>query len=106
MAEELRNSQEWNVRLNSLLAEYRAVLPDPESNVNFMPQLWEKIDRSRTATLSWRHWAQGFVTAAAAICVLMAIYLVVPETPSPVYSATYLEALTADHAGEQPVAYV
>src|SRR5689334_14487835 len=106
MSEDMRNSQDLDARLDRLFSEYRAQLPDPEPNVNFMPNLWERIEKSRSFTLDLRRWARGFMTAAAAICALMALYLIVPDNNSTVYNATYLEALTADHPSEQPVAYV
>jgi hypothetical protein len=39
-----RYLQESDEALNALLASYRAASPDPEPSVNFMPQLWQKID--------------------------------------------------------------
>ena|SRR5437899_12284043 len=84
-------------RLDTLLqAYYWACEPRPVS-ANFMPELWQKIERVQTATFSFRRIAKGFVTAAAAVS--MALAMVVGFAPShqnsSLYSATYVEALAA-----------
>ena len=92
------NLHEFEDRLDRLFAEYRSQSPDPEPSANFMPALWLRIENSQSLSVNLRRWAQAFVTAAAAICLLMALYLVIPQGPSPVYSATYLDALSAEHS--------
>jgi hypothetical protein len=79
-----------------LFAAYRAVLPDPEPSTAFSPGLWEKIDARRSFAYSLKRLAQGLITAAAAVCLLMGFYLSRPE-PS---NYTYLEVLAAGQAHE------
>jgi hypothetical protein len=35
---------EQNSELDQLFASYRTSVPDPEAGVNFMPELWRKIE--------------------------------------------------------------
>ncbi len=79
-------------RLSALFAAYRAAVPEPEVSTAFVPGLWEKIDARRSFACSLKRLAQGLITAAAAVCLLMGFYLSRPE-PS---DYTYLEVLAAD----------
>ncbi len=84
-------------RLDAIFREYRAAVPDPEASPEFMPRLWERIESRRRETWSLRRFAGGFVTAAAAICMLMAAILVWPNSANQsVYTSTYLDALGDD----------
>lgn len=93
--------------LAAIFAQYREACPAPELSGNFMPGVWRRIDARRGFSLSVRRLSRRFVTAAAALCLLMAILLAIPQSPntSVVYSSTYLEALATDHSTEDiPVA--
>ena len=82
--------------LDALFVAYRSACEPREVSANFMPELWEKIERVQSATFSFRRIARGFVTAAAALSLLMATVAVLPSHQlSPVYSITYIEALAA-----------
>jgi hypothetical protein len=83
-----------DARLSELFAAYREACPDPEPSARFMPSLWESIDARRSFALRLRRFAQGLITAAAAVCLLMSLYLVRPQ-PSP---NTYLEVLAASQS--------
>ena len=41
------NGKPLEDKLDALWAEYRAAFPDPESDANFMPMLWQKIESRR-----------------------------------------------------------
>jgi len=83
-------------RLDALFAAYRAACEPREVSANFMPELWGKIERVQSTTFSFRKIARGFVTAAAALSLVMATVAVLPSSQhSPVYSVTYVEALAA-----------
>ena len=88
-------------RLRALWDSYREALPDPEPGAAFMPQLWARIESRRAATVGFRRLAQQFVTVGVAICLVLALLLVVPSTPSPVSTGNYLDALMADHGPER-----
>jgi hypothetical protein len=92
-----QNSQEpVSDSLSELFAAYRAALPGPEPSTAFVPGLWERIDARRTYAYSLKRFAQGLITAAAAVCLLMGFYL---SRPEPSYY-TYLEVLAADQTHE------
>jgi hypothetical protein len=88
------NQESADQRLDALLASYRRAAPDPEPGVNFMPDLWGRIDAQRSAAFTFRRIARVFVSAAAALCIVMAVILQFPAVqPAP---ATYIEALDDD----------
>jgi len=64
--------------LNNLLEQYRIAMPDREASVNFMPELWRKIEARQSFLTRMKKLTQVFVAAAAAICLLLGIML---ETP-------------------------
>jgi len=86
--------------LDALFQEYRAACPDRDPGANFMPELWQRIEAGRTFSFSLGRLASGFVTAAVALTLAMAVYLYAPHGSSPYYSETYVEALAAGHAAE------
>jgi len=88
--------------LSALFAQYRDACPDVDVTSGFTPGMWRKIDARRGFSLRIGRLSRRFVTAAAALCLLMAMLLAIPPSPnaSP-YSATYLEALATDHSAEE-----
>jgi hypothetical protein len=78
--------------IQALFAAYREACPDPEPSQDFMPQLWQRIEASRSFSSHLKRLAQGIITAAAAAALLMGIYLTRPEPNSP---PSYLETLAA-----------
>ncbi|MBM3744244.1 MAG: hypothetical protein FJW34_00430 [Acidobacteria bacterium] len=90
--------------LSRLFVNYREALPDPEPTPGFMPGLWRRIDSRRSSTGDLRRLAQGFVTAAALLSLLIGIFLTLPQgRVSAFYSNTYLEILAADADQSQGV---
>jgi len=67
-----------NQELDSLFVRYRAAMPDPEASVNFMPELWRKIEARQFFLTRLKKLTHVFVAAAAAICLLLGIMLQVP----------------------------
>jgi anti-sigma-K factor RskA len=93
----------FEAELTALFAQYREVLPDPEPSANFTPRLWQQIEARRSTTRQVKRLAQGFVTAAAAVSLLIGVFLSLPQKPiSSFYSATYLEILAADQGSDDP----
>ena len=90
-------------RFEGLLVRYRDACPDPEPGPNFMPALWQSIDSRRSFALSFGRWARGLVTAAAALAMLMAVFVALPSRQvSPVYLATYIDVLDDDSGTDNP----
>ena len=46
-------------------------MPDPEASVNFMPELWRKIEARQFFLARLKKLTQVFVAAAAAICLFL-----------------------------------
>lgn len=86
----------YEERFDGLLADYKRSLEEHEISANFSPMLWQKIEARRAVTFSFERLAQRFVTAAVALCLLMALFLVTP-LPQTSSLTTYLEALADEH---------
>ena len=85
-------------RLDALFRAYRAACEPREVSANFMPELWRKIEKVQSATFSFQRIAKGFVTAAAALSLMLAGVGVVPSRlNSPVYHETYVDVLAANN---------
>jgi hypothetical protein len=88
--ESMRGSEDQ--QLDALFQAFRECAA-PEPSVNFMPNLWAKIDSRQRATFSFRRMAGAFVTAAVALSIALGIYMSVPRSNQSYYSQTYVEAL-------------
>src|SRR5579859_4252038 len=85
-------------RLDGLFRAYRLACEPREVSANFMPELWQKIEKVQNATFSFRRIAKSFVTVAAALSMaLSAAIAFVPTRNSPAYNVTYVEALAANN---------
>lgn len=92
-------------KLASLWVKYREACPDPEPSSEFMPQLWERIEARRQATVSmlFRRWAEVCVMAALALSLLVSVLLIPHSQRLPVYQFTYLDVLAADNLSDETV---
>ncbi len=86
--------------LDALFAAYRDC-PTPEPSVNFMPELWQKIESRQRFTFSFRRMAGAFVTAALALSVALGVYMSIPHA-NPYYSETYVDALAEANSLDLP----
>jgi len=86
---------EAELRLDTMLRAYRAACPDPEASVNFMPQLWEKIERRRSANVFGRT-ARVLVTAALAASAILSFMLSTHHNTGFTSPGSYVEALVTD----------
>jgi len=92
-------------RLDALFRAYREACPDPEPSVGFTPALWQRIERAQSVSFGFQRLARAFVTAAAAVSLVMAAAAFYPRNNSAAYSVTYVEAL-ADNDSPELVGYV
>ena len=91
-------NQLGNAKVDALFAEYRSAFPELDGGVNFMPNLWQKIEARRNENVSvFRRLAQACVLATAALTLAMAI-LIPRIQREPVYTATYVDVLDAAHS--------
>ena len=83
--------------LDTLFQAYRVACEPGETSVNFMPELWLKIEKAQSATFSFRRIAKGFVTAAAALAMGLAIigFISTGQQNSAAYHVSYIDALAA-----------
>ena len=93
----MRNEDLLNQELDALFAAYLEACPTPEASPGFMPQLWQKIDARRSANYSFGRWTSAFVTAAAAICMLLGVMQWHAPSQQTFYSQTYIEALLEEN---------
>jgi hypothetical protein len=92
------DQNDFEAKLDNLFAEYHSALPDRDGGVNFMPNLWQKIEARRNESVSvFRRLAQACVLATAALTVAMAI-LIPRIQREPVYTASYVDVLDAAHS--------
>jgi hypothetical protein len=89
-------------RLDALFRAYRDACPTPEASANFMPALWGRIEAKQRLTFSFRHMANGFVTAAVALTIALGVYMYVPHASATTSGETYIEALAEANPLETP----
>jgi hypothetical protein len=88
-------------QLDHLFGQYRTVVPDPEASVNFMPELWRKIEARQFFLVRLKKLTQAFVVAAAAICLLLGIVLQVPSAgKQQAVSGNYVDVLASANPTE------
>lgn len=86
------------MELEDLFASYRRAVPEVDASANFMPGLWAKVEQRQRVTYSIGRLASGFVTAAAAICLILSAVLSSPSQVPTLYSSTYVDILADDTA--------
>jgi len=91
---------QWNDELEQLFGQYKRAVPDPDASANFMPELWRKIEARQSLVVRVRRLTQVFVAAAAAICLVFAIFLATPNTDSQNINGTYVDVLAEAHPAE------
>jgi hypothetical protein len=90
-----------NTELDHLFERYRTAVPDPEASVNFMPELWRKIEARQFFLGRLKKLTQVFVVAAAAICLLLGIAFQVPVSRGPqVVRGNYVDVLADANPSE------
>lgn len=98
-----RGSEDAN--LDALFQAYRDACQAPDPSSNFMPVLWQRIEARQRYSFFFGRLATRIVTAAMAICLAMAVYLVVPRHTSAFYSEGYIEALSGGHTVDLELAH-
>jgi len=88
-------------RLDALFHRYRASCPDIEPGSNFMPGIWRKIESRHSFWFVFQRLARTTMSGCAALClVLLVLNFASPPQPGRA-SATYADALLADHSAEK-----
>jgi hypothetical protein len=87
-------------QLDQLFHAWREICQDPEPSVNFMPEMWAKIEAREASTTVFSRFAKALVTAALGASVLMGLLSWSYTRAAPSYEGSYLQALTADHVSD------
>jgi hypothetical protein len=96
------NDNRFPSDLDGLFAAYRDSFDGLDGSRNFMPDLWAKIEQRQRVTYGFRRMASGFVTAAAAICLMLSALLWTPSQLSPSSTgSTYVDVLVEDGTGPE-----
>jgi hypothetical protein len=94
-------SDDMDVRLNDLFLAYREACPDPEPSVNFMPEMWAKIESREASGTVFNRFAKALVTAALGASVVMGLMSASYNQPAVnSYDGSYIQALAADHVSD------
>lgn len=89
-------------QLNPIFEIYRQACPEIEPHAQFMPELWQKIEARRSFWSVFQREARAFVTASAALCLLLLVLNFVGALGgnAHVFASSYADALMADHTAE------
>lgn len=85
-------------KLDALFLAYHDACGAPDASVNFMPNLWARIESRQRFTFSLRRMANALTTAAMALSLVLGIYMAIPRSSSVDYNQTYVEALAESNA--------
>ncbi len=84
-------------KLEQLLTQYGASLPDLEPTANFMPGVWARIEARREVRFRLIHLSRVFLSGAAAIWLLIAGVQFLPKHEPAARHQSYVDALAATH---------
>ena len=85
----------------SLFHAYRSACPDPEPSVNFMPDMWAKIEAREASSTVFNRMAKALVTAALGASVVMGLLSASYSQPAvPSSDGLNVQALAADHISD------
>ncbi len=87
--------------LDELWGRYKAACPDIEPSVNFMPALWERIEKRGSVSTLLPKLARLTAAGTAAACLLLTVLIGTPRHSSSGAPASYADALYADHTAEK-----
>ena len=88
-----------DARLSELFLAYRDACPDPEPGVNFMPQMWAKIEARETSTNWFGRIAKTLVTAALAASAVLALLISSSSQPGAFFlNGSFVEAVALENA--------
>jgi len=89
----------WRDRkFDALFQHYREACGSPEGGVNFMPELWARIESKRSRTRVFERAARSLVAAAVALSLVLGAFLALPSRqPSAFYSESFVEQIASDN---------
>jgi hypothetical protein len=88
--------------LDHLFQAYANACRAPEPGVNFMPNLWQKIESRQSFTFSFRRMANTLATAAIALSIALGVYMSIPHNNPNYGNQSYIEALAEANPVDAP----
>ena len=88
--------------LDHLLRAYAEACRAPEASVNFMPNLWQRIESRQSFTFSFQRMANALATAAVAFSIALGVYMSVPHNNPSYANQSYIEALADANPVDAP----
>src|SRR5512146_2233874 len=88
--------------LDQLFRAYSHACRAPEPSVNFMPDLWQRIESRQSFTFSFRRMANALATAAVALSIALGVYMSIPHNNSNYANTSYIEALAEANPVDAP----
>lgn len=100
---QFESSQPESRQLDELFARYRGACPEVEPSISFMPALWQRIERRGSVSSLLPKLARLTAAGTAAACLMLTLLIGIPGGSSrkPLTSASYADALSADHTPEK-----
>lgn len=93
-----QSEAELSARLDCLFHAYKQASPDPEPSVNFMPEMWAKIELREASSTIFSRTAKALVTAALGASVVMGLLSAsYTPPPTPAYDGSLMQVLANDH---------
>jgi len=89
-------------QLDHLFQAYASACRGPEPSVNFMPDLWQRIESRQRATFSFRRMANALATAAVALSIALGVYMSIPHNTVNYANQSYIEALAEANPVDAP----
>ena len=89
-----------DIRLDQLFHAYREACPDPDPSVNFMPEMWARIEAREASSTVFGRFAKALVTLALGASVVMGLLSAAYSRPGASYDGSYIQALAADHVSD------
>jgi len=87
--------------LDQLFERYRASCPEIEPDSNFMPRLWQKIESRYSFWFVFQRLARTATTVCAGLCLVLLALNFSFSAQQHRATATYTDALLAEHSAEK-----
>jgi len=89
-------------KLDALFQAYRQACVAPETSVNFMPNLWARIESRQSFTTVFQRMATALSTAAVALSLVLGAWMAVPHSSATPPNQTYVEVLAEANTPDVP----
>jgi hypothetical protein len=101
---QIDNREQLTPAVTELFGRYRAACPDVEPSANFMPVLWDRIEKRGSVSALLPKFARLAAAGTAATCLFLTMLIAMPGQSSrhpASAAASYADALFADHSAEK-----